>query len=193
MKMCFVAYEMAKLGTFCMEYEKARAGNGTVHNKDKRLLDPDEVEYFKRVAKYEEVMASVFLLILIVTEFASLSVIRGASCKSRKNLVPWLLGIGPVCLYGNVLVVLDCAVYGITTENAIELAVSIVFVTVEVLCFRGVYRYYRHLAHEPHATTGSRGSSAVFTLSGGGSSSREGSLAVTLFPPTYEEVTVEGL
>ncbi|KAI0237447.1 hypothetical protein LSAT2_012025, partial [Lamellibrachia satsuma] len=56
-------------------------------------------------------MASVFLLFLIVTELASLSVIRGAARKSRKSLVPWFLSIGPVCLYGSVLVVLDCVIY----------------------------------------------------------------------------------
>ncbi|KAI0215747.1 hypothetical protein LSAT2_032189 [Lamellibrachia satsuma] len=192
-------------------------------------------------------MLSAFLLLLIFTALTSMLVIKGAGHKSRKSLVPWLISIGPVCLYGSVLVVLDCVVYGMTLGNAVELSVWIVFAAVEVslelagwmvfaavevslelavwivfaavdvslelavwivfaavdvslelavgsffvavLCFRRVYRYYRHLAHEPHATADGQSLSAVFAISGGGS----GFLAVTLFPPTYEEVTLEGM
>ncbi|KAK2188854.1 hypothetical protein NP493_122g07069 [Ridgeia piscesae] len=168
-EMCFVAYKLVTLGEINTETEKPSSGS-----------------------KRGETLASIFLLLLIAAVLSSLSVVKGAAHKSRKSMIPWLVFIAPVGVYGSVLVTLDYVVHGTTTENIVELVVWIAFIAVDVICFRGVVRYYRHLANESHSQTERRHLSAVFTISGGESGGRVGIVEVTLFPPAYEDVIVEG-
>ncbi|KAK2188853.1 hypothetical protein NP493_122g07081 [Ridgeia piscesae] len=78
------------------------------------------------------------------------------------------------------------------TENVVELAVWIAFVAVEMICLRGVFRYYRQLARQQQCSADVRRTTSVFTTSGVDSGGQIPTLTLTVSPPSYDEIIADG-